>query len=148
MQMDYPNDREVLEFFECGQSMKFQCVRIVPIHEFSSQSSLRLSYTFDVLHHTVRALAVSVKVSIRIDSEGVMSLQFLMPSGPSGERKTWMEFRVSVFNPRVCVYNVHPFSVWQEKIIYNHIRQPILTRLRNRVFWVKGWRVRVQPAGL
>lgn len=74
VEMDYPNDREVLEFFECGQSMRFH-------------------YSFDVLHHAIRALAVSVKVSIRIDSEGVMSLQFLMPTGPSNERRTWMEFR-------------------------------------------------------
>lgn len=26
IQMDYPNDREVLEYFECGQSIQFQCV--------------------------------------------------------------------------------------------------------------------------
>jgi cell cycle checkpoint protein len=99
--MDYPNDREVLEFFECGQSMKFQYGH--PLHNLSTETSPHVSYTFDVLHHAVRALAVSVKVSIRIDSEGVMSLQFLMPSGPSGERKTWMEFRVSMFSLVTCI---------------------------------------------
>jgi cell cycle checkpoint protein len=111
--MDYPNDREVLEFFECGQSMKFQCVRVVPFNESSPQIPLHFSYTFDVLHHAVRALAVSVKVSIRIDSEGVMSLQFLMPSGPSSERKTWMEFRVSLFRLGIWVYPDRPCSFVQ-----------------------------------
>ncbi|CAG8712469.1 11524_t:CDS:2, partial [Acaulospora colombiana] len=66
VEMDFPNDREVLEF---------------------------QSYTFDVMRQIVRALSVSMRVSIRIDSEGVMSLQFLMPSGPSGERTNWMEYR-------------------------------------------------------
>lgn len=74
VEMDYPNDREVLEFFECGGPVKF-------------------NYSFDVIQRAVRALSVSVKVSIRIDGDGVMSLQFLMPTESSGERKTWMEFR-------------------------------------------------------
>ncbi|KAG8865027.1 ssDNA endodeoxyribonuclease [Serendipita sp. 405] len=74
VEIDFPNDREVLEHFECGQSLKFH-------------------YSFDFVHKMIRALAVSVKVSIRIDSEGTMSLQFLMPSGTSKERTTWMEYR-------------------------------------------------------
>ncbi|PVG02825.1 Rad1-domain-containing protein [Serendipita vermifera] len=77
VEMDFPNDREVLEVFECGESVKF-------------------NYTFDVMRQIVRALSVSMRVSIRIDGEGVMSLQFLMPSGPSGERTTWMEYRVKL----------------------------------------------------
>lgn len=52
------------------------------------------SYTFDVIRHAVRALSASIKVSIRIDSEGVMSLQFLMPAQVSGESATWIEFKV------------------------------------------------------
>lgn len=70
-------------------------VRINPCPLTPVAHVIRFSYSFDVLHHAIRALAVSVKVSIRIDSEGVMSLQFLMPSGATPERKTWMEFRVS-----------------------------------------------------
>jgi hypothetical protein len=46
---------------------------------------------------------VSVKVSIRIDGDGLMSLQFLMPTGVKGEQNTFMEFVVSgiIFNRRV-----------------------------------------------
>jgi hypothetical protein len=71
----------------------------VQVREISFSPSILLkfpSYTFDVMRQVVRALSVSMKVSIRIDGDGVMSLQFLMPTGPSGERTNWMEYRVTL----------------------------------------------------
>ncbi|KAE9398343.1 Rad1-domain-containing protein [Gymnopus androsaceus JB14] len=73
-QMDYPNDRDVLESFECVKPVSF-------------------SYRFSHISRTVRALQTSVKTSLRIDSEGLLSLQFLMPSptsrmNPSGSNDT------------------------------------------------------------
>ncbi|KAF9484936.1 Rad1-domain-containing protein [Pholiota conissans] len=60
-EMDYPNDREVLETFECQQTVSF-------------------SYRFGHILRTIRALQSSTKTSLRIDNEGLLSLQFLMPS--------------------------------------------------------------------
>ncbi|KAJ3759732.1 Rad1/Rec1/Rad17 [Lentinula raphanica] len=60
-EMDYPNDRDVLESFECETPVKF-------------------SYRFSHIARTIRALQTSVKTSLRIDNEGLLSLQFLMPT--------------------------------------------------------------------
>ncbi|KAG7453030.1 Rad1-domain-containing protein [Guyanagaster necrorhizus] len=60
-EMDYPNDRDVLETFDCAQSISF-------------------SYRFAHISRTLRALQSSTKTSLRIDDEGLLSLQFLMPS--------------------------------------------------------------------
>ncbi|TFK34832.1 Rad1/Rec1/Rad17 [Crucibulum laeve] len=60
-EMDYPNDRDVLETFECTQTVSF-------------------SYRFGHISRTLRALQSSTKTSLRIDEEGLLSLQFLMPS--------------------------------------------------------------------
>ncbi|KAF8579470.1 Rad1-domain-containing protein [Ramaria rubella] len=61
-QMDYPNDRDVLETFECAAKIRF---------------------TYLVSHITCasRALQSSLKTSLRIDDEGLLSLQFLMAAG-------------------------------------------------------------------
>ncbi|EDR10882.1 uncharacterized protein LACBIDRAFT_315835 [Laccaria bicolor S238N-H82] len=63
-EMDYPNDRDVLETFECTRSVSF-------------------SYRFGHISRTLRALQSSTKTSLRIDEEGLLSLQFLMPSPKS-----------------------------------------------------------------
>ncbi|KAJ7349030.1 Rad1/Rec1/Rad17 [Mycena albidolilacea] len=60
-EMDYPNDRDVLESFECTRPVSF-------------------SYRFGHISRTLRALQSSTKTSLRIDDEGLLSLQFLMPS--------------------------------------------------------------------
>ncbi|KAJ7043037.1 Rad1/Rec1/Rad17 [Mycena alexandri] len=60
-EMDYPNDRDVLETFECTRPVTF-------------------SYRFGHISRTLRALQSSTKTSLRIDDEGLLSLQFLMPS--------------------------------------------------------------------
>ncbi|KAJ7063584.1 Rad1/Rec1/Rad17 [Mycena amicta] len=60
-EMEYPNDREVLETFECTQPVRF-------------------SYRVGHIGRTLRALQSSTKTSLRIDDEGLLSLQFLMPA--------------------------------------------------------------------
>ncbi|KAF9501163.1 Rad1-domain-containing protein [Pleurotus eryngii] len=76
-EMDYPNDRDVLETFECEQNVCF-------------------SYRTSHITRAIRALQNSTKTSLRIDSEGLMSMQFLMPS-PSFKSRAgadaFIEFR-------------------------------------------------------
>lgn len=60
-EMDYPNDREVLEVFECVERVSF-------------------NYRFSHIARALRALQSSLKVSLRIDSDGLLSLQFMMPA--------------------------------------------------------------------
>ncbi|KAJ6620299.1 Rad1/Rec1/Rad17 [Mycena sp. CBHHK59/15] len=76
-EMDYPNDREVLETFECTRPVSF-------------------SYRFGHISRTLRALQSSSKTSLRIDDEGLMSLQFIMPGiRPKTEQDSdaFIEFR-------------------------------------------------------
>lgn len=61
-QMDYPNDKDVLETYECAESVRF---------------SYRVSHVACAL----RALQSSSKTSLRIDDEGLLSLQFIMAVG-------------------------------------------------------------------
>ncbi|KAJ7611609.1 Rad1/Rec1/Rad17 [Roridomyces roridus] len=63
-EMDYPNDRDVLETFECTKPISF-------------------TYRFAHISRTLRALQSSTKTSLRIDNEGLLSLQFIMPSPKS-----------------------------------------------------------------
>ncbi|KAL5529131.1 hypothetical protein ACEPAG_5105 [Sanghuangporus baumii] len=60
-EIDYPNDREVLEAFECDSNVSY-------------------SYRFSHIIKTLRALQSSAKTSLRIDREGVLSLQYLSTS--------------------------------------------------------------------
>ncbi|KAG2020730.1 hypothetical protein CC2G_006038 [Coprinopsis cinerea AmutBmut pab1-1] len=74
-EMDYPNDREVLETFECTQTVQF-------------------TYRFGHILKTLRALSSSTKTSLRIDEDGLLSLQFLMPSPkPKDAMDAFIEFR-------------------------------------------------------
>ncbi|KAF7294675.1 hypothetical protein MIND_01004500 [Mycena indigotica] len=78
-EMEYPNDREVLESFECIQPVRF-------------------SYRVAHINRTLRALQSSSKTSLRIDDEGLLSLQFLMPAPrkpnkPDGSSDGFIEFR-------------------------------------------------------
>ncbi|ESK88266.1 cell cycle checkpoint protein rad1 [Moniliophthora roreri MCA 2997] len=63
-EMDYYNDRDVLETFECPGPVSF-------------------SYRLAHIMRAMRALQTSIKASLRIDQEGLLSLQFLMPAQPS-----------------------------------------------------------------
>ncbi|KIY66650.1 Rad1-domain-containing protein [Cylindrobasidium torrendii FP15055 ss-10] len=84
-EMDYPNDRDVLESFECLQTVRF-------------------SYRFAHILRVMRALQSSAKASLRINDEGVLSLQFLMPApssrpGRKGDgTDAFIEFRCLALN--------------------------------------------------
>jgi len=76
-EMDYPNDKEVLEIFECLQPVS-------------------VSYRFAYIAHSVRALQTSTKTSLRIEAEGLLSLQFLVPvpkARGGGTSDSFIEFR-------------------------------------------------------
>ncbi|KAG7086489.1 hypothetical protein E1B28_002438 [Marasmius oreades] len=80
-EMEYFNDRDVLETFDCLEPVSF-------------------SYRFVHITRAMRALQTSVKTSLRIDGEGLLSLQFLMPAqrarregtGHRGGRENFIEF--------------------------------------------------------
>jgi len=59
-EMDYPNDRDVLEAFDCEEPVEFK-------------------YNFKPLYRVIRSLTSSVKSSIRIESSGLLSIQFQLP---------------------------------------------------------------------
>ncbi|KAI0084004.1 Rad1-domain-containing protein [Irpex rosettiformis] len=76
-EMDYPNDREVLEACDCPVAVSF-------------------SYKHSHLQKAARALQTSTKTSLRIDQDGLLSLQFLMPSPrarPGKSANAFVEFR-------------------------------------------------------
>lgn len=56
------------------------------------------SYRFGHISRALRALQSSMKTSLRIDDEGLLSLQFLMPSPKprGGSSEAFIEFRVSL----------------------------------------------------
>lgn len=59
---------------------------------------LKYSYRTSHITRAIRALQNSTKTSLRIDSEGLMSMQFLMPSPSVRSRAgadAFIEFRVS-----------------------------------------------------
>ncbi|KAI6117591.1 Rad1/Rec1/Rad17 [Pisolithus croceorrhizus] len=84
-EMDYPNDREVLETFECFRPM-------------------RASYNFAQFARTLRALQSSTKTSLRIDDEGLLSLQFLVPvpKPRAGLSDSFIEFRCLALDEEVA----------------------------------------------
>ncbi|KZT11577.1 Rad1-domain-containing protein [Laetiporus sulphureus 93-53] len=79
-EMDYPNDKEVLETCECAEQISF-------------------SYSFRHISRAQRALQSSTKTSLRINEEGLLSLQLIMPSPrfrDDGNSDGFIEFRVRV----------------------------------------------------
>lgn len=112
-QVDYPNDPEVLEIFECDELIEFRYVEvpvslkrnarltneITTIPELFSLAGLsttmmtNLSYGFKHLYRVVRTLQTSVKSSVRIDRNGVLSIQFLLPEIKS--KLAYIDFLVS-----------------------------------------------------
>ncbi|KAI0059048.1 Rad1-domain-containing protein [Artomyces pyxidatus] len=75
-EMDYPNDKEVLESVECAGPVNF-------------------SYRFSHVSRTLKALQSSTKTSLRIDEDGLLSLQLMMPSPrpTGGVSQALIEFR-------------------------------------------------------
>ncbi|KAL8278047.1 hypothetical protein RQP46_009507 [Phenoliferia psychrophenolica] len=64
-EMDYPNDRDVLETFDC-------------------QYPIKNSYKFSHVQLTIKALMASTKTSIRTADDGLISFQFMIPLGRRG----------------------------------------------------------------
>ncbi|EJD46183.1 Rad1-domain-containing protein [Auricularia subglabra TFB-10046 SS5] len=58
---DYSGDKEVLELFECVEKIAF-------------------TYKFAHIHNCIQALKSSTRTSLRIDDEGLLSMQFMMPT--------------------------------------------------------------------
>lgn len=59
------------------------------------------SYRFSHITKAFKALQSSTKTSLRIDDQGTLSLQFLMPSPkprPAGGSDAFLEFRVCIFD--------------------------------------------------
>ena len=54
--------------------------------------------------HTLRALQSSTKTSLRIDDEGLLSLQFLVPvpKPRGGQSDSFIEFRVRPITSQPC----------------------------------------------
>jgi cell cycle checkpoint protein len=101
--MEYPDDRDVLETFECELPVSFRCVPMSGHTTIADDTTLP-SYRFSLMTRTLKALNSSTKTSLRIDDEGLLSLQFLMPSprpkgalgpAPTAGTEAFIEFRVS-----------------------------------------------------
>jgi cell cycle checkpoint protein len=109
VQMDYPSDKEVLETCDCPAPVSFRSVFRTfryYLHEFNGDLSTS-SYSFKHISKALRALMSSTKTSLRIDEDGLLSFQFLMPApkpkGGGGGGDAFIEFRVrgiSTFNLR------------------------------------------------
>ncbi|GAA5920386.1 hypothetical protein JCM1841_003367 [Sporobolomyces salmonicolor] len=83
-EMDYSDDRDILEVFEC---------------EFP----IRNTYKFSHIQLTKQALAASMKTSIRTDEYGLVSFQFMIPlSGKGGAKASMADGRVA-FVEFLCV---------------------------------------------
>ncbi|KAH8991120.1 Rad1-domain-containing protein [Lactarius hatsudake] len=75
-EMDYPNDREVLETVHCAEPVSF-------------------SYRVAHIARAQRALQSSSKTSLRIGNDGTMNMQFLVPSPlvRGGTNEAFISFR-------------------------------------------------------
>jgi cell cycle checkpoint protein len=101
--MDYPDDRDVLETFECDAPVSFRSAFFLgfPFHSPPSDTAAE-SYRYSLMLRMLKALTSSTKMSLRLDDEGLLSLQFLMPSprargalGPQANAaEAFVEFRV------------------------------------------------------
>lgn len=73
--IDYPRDNRVFDAFECSGLVQF-------------------SYKFSILQTCLKALAVSKKTSLRINEQGLLSLQFMVPQHDA--KLTFIEFVVRI----------------------------------------------------
>lgn len=72
-QMDYPNDRSVLETFNC-------------------RADVKNSYKFSMIRTCLKAMSASEKVSIRTDEMGTLAIQFMISVGEG--RHSFVEFKI------------------------------------------------------
>ncbi|GAA5993436.1 hypothetical protein JCM10908_002189 [Rhodotorula pacifica] len=82
-EMDYSDDKDVLEIFECEQA-------------------LRNSYKYSHIMLTKHALNVSIKTSIRTDTHGLVSFQFMIPMSTRGPKVSMKEGKIG-FVEFLCV---------------------------------------------
>lgn len=71
-QMDYPNDRSVIETFQCRMDVKN-------------------SYRFSMIRTSLKAMAAAEKVSMRTDDLGTIAIQFMIGVGEG--RYSFVEFK-------------------------------------------------------
>lgn len=72
------------------------------------------SYRFAHISHTIRALQSSTKTSLRIEAEGLLSLQFLVPvpkARGGGSSDSFIEFRVCITGTSGSAFS-HAFAVY------------------------------------
>jgi hypothetical protein len=76
-----------MDCFKCDEEVKFRYagVQISPRRRRLIGYLLRGSYNFSTFSLANRALQASIKVSLRVDNEGFMSLQLMMPQ-PANKR--------------------------------------------------------------
>lgn len=84
---------------------------------------MMFSYRFGHILRTIKALQSSTKTSLRIDEDGLLSLQFLMPSSKpraAGGTDAFIEFRVRNMHAfiSVSVFIVKKISVWPLMMIF------------------------------
>ncbi|GAA5876398.1 hypothetical protein JCM3774_005320 [Rhodotorula dairenensis] len=82
-EMDYSDDKDVLEIFEC-------------------EEALRNSYKYSHIVLTRYALSVSIKTSIRTDAHGLVSFQFMIPMSTRGPKASMKEGKIG-FVEFLCV---------------------------------------------
>lgn len=94
--MDFPEAKEVLETFECESNVSFRYTSF-NIGLNGLLVNRPSSYRFSLIAKSMKALQNSNKASIRIDREGILSLQFLTTTrNPKGAPvNTIVEFNVS-----------------------------------------------------
>ncbi|VDP12672.1 unnamed protein product [Soboliphyme baturini] len=83
---EFPRDSEVIEVFNCTAERTSKCKKI---GSFSLINAICSRYRLSLLKPIVKALQISNKVSIRVDSRGFLSMQYLIDVG--GET-TFIEF--------------------------------------------------------
>ena len=86
LQLDYPNDKEVMDRFDCESVVSFS---------YHSSHFALLS----------RALAQSIKICLQVESTGFLCVQIMMPVGenvPLGHHSGILEFKVNDLPRCLC----------------------------------------------
>ena len=73
--VDVPSNSEYIEVFDCTETQRYR-------------------YKVNFIKHSLKALAASSKIALRIADSGVMSIQFLIPI-PELAKMAFVEFYVS-----------------------------------------------------
>jgi hypothetical protein len=93
--------------------MVLHCCYIYQEEEKNSNERFTIifSYRFGHISRTLKALQHSFKTSLRIDRDGLLSLQFLMPKpGRNGGGDAFIEFRVSLQYYFKCYLNTQNYG--------------------------------------